>query len=786
MIQKEWKRVFHTRAMLLVILLFLLVQGALLVYTEQKSRPYSAAAYRTMWRETREQISKEGVEAVLASIDHHILELKCLQFFMENNTMELFLQSGMFEGVTEEDIYLMFAGDYPGIDIPALLAQNREKTVLRHTESIQTERQLYASVAEELRSSLEYPEYRQSILTDAEKMLHFSMFAKPGTFGYRNIEATLKRYQHLTEISTAPTSAKGAVTLFQGSVPGVLLLFFVLYLCIPLYLAEKEQGTVLLTRTCVKGRKELAKTKLMVLLGGAFVMQLLVYGVRFFILEFMYGLPELSRSIQSVSGFHSCVFQLTIGQYFLSVFIFRYAVLCFCALCMAVFCVACADTRKAFAGIAVFMSVQVLLYYGISANASYGALHLLNLWGMFRFDAIGNYLNLNLFGRPADCLTTFLVVIGIGFVIVTPTVIGLFGKKTKNGGNKEKKQREWKVDRQTVSVLAHEGRKLFMDQKVLFILLAVLVIQVVRYRNTERALSVEEVYYQYYMEQLTGPLTPEKAAYMEEEAERFRKLHEATALNLLAQKELDAEQGFLKAYSRYQHIKKMGCGEFFYDTGYRYLLAEKNYRTDMMLAIAAVILLTFTGAGLFGMDAEIGMFCLLTTARNRKKGVRAQLFLGSILTVLVWLLVYLPDLVHTIRQYGAEGLTAPACSIELIAKIKRMPLLWYLICIYLSRLLGLLLVSSTLNLVAYYTKSIAATIFGTAAVFTLPAFLLLLSERMVGVLFPYAPLSGNMLRRYPDILSGILIAVYLLAVLAAGWSLINRKDLRRWIKEKKN
>jgi len=777
MIQKEWRRVFGTRTMLFVMLLFLVIDGVLLVYSEQKNRPYSADAYCDAWAEVSALLRTEDAQSVLGRLDRHRKKLDFLEFFVEMGIGEFYEQAELFGEEVKEGIQKMIEEEYPEVDIPVLMAQYRAGNMVRHTARPSEERRLYEDVATELRDSVSYPEFRQNLVADASKMLQFSVFAKPGTFGYRNVEATLERYRNLPEVEVVPTPAKSVATLFQGSVPGVLALFFLLYLCIPLYLSEKEEGTIRLTRTCAKGRKALARTKLTVFLAGAFFMQLLLYGVRFLVLEEMYGFPDLSRSIQSVSGFSGCVLPVTIGEYFLLLFLIRYIVLCLCAISMAFFSTVCSGAKKAYGGIVAFFAVQAVCYYAIPATASYGALHFLNLWGMLRFDPVGNYLNLNLFGKPVSCLEAMTVVFGIGSVLFVPIVIRMFCRKPASGSRREKKKKRRLTVWKSTSVFLHEGRKLFFDQKVLLILFAVLVVQFVRYHDSEPYYSIDETYYEYYMEILAGPLTPEKETYLEQEALRYRALRAADSTDVRVQKALNAERGFQKAYSRYFHIKSMGEGEFFYDTGYRYLLAEQNYRTDMLLMVTAVLLLTVTGLGLFGTDTENGMFSLLTTTRDGREGVKARLILGGILTIMIWLLVYLPDFACTLAQYGAEGLSAPARSIDLLADVEHALLREYLAGIYLSRLLGLFVVSGAMYLFAYFTKSTAVTFFGVTAVFLIPPLLSLLSERMTAVLFLHAPFSGNLLRRYPGIVSALLLLLYAVFVFFSYKFMVNRKKI---------
>lgn len=263
------------------------------------------------------------------------------------------------------------------------------------------------------------------------------------------------------------------------------------------------------------------------------------------------------------------------------------------------------------------------------------------------------------------------------------------------------------------------------------------------------------MYYQYYMEKLTGPVTTEKEAFLSEEQQRFRKLHSANAFDLDAQRQLAAENGFQRAYQRYLYLKDVPEGEFFYDTGYRYLFAEKSYRMDFLLAIAAIALLALVSVGVFGMDAESGML-LVITAKNGRKGMQVRLFWGGIVTLSVWLIVYLPDLLQTFRNYGISGIAAPAGSIPLLGKAETMPVWGCLILLYLIRLLSLFLFTRFIYWISCKTKSTAVTIFVSLAIFAVPAILIVLNERLVGVFFFMAPFSSNLLRNY---LRGIGIAI---------------------------
>ena len=107
--------------------------------------------------------------------------------------------------------------------------------------------------------------------------------------------------------------------------------------------------------------------------------------------------------------------------------------------------------------------------------------------------------------------------------------------------------------------------------------------------------------------------------------------------------------------------------------------------------------------------------------------------------------------------------------------VKSLPLWGCLLLLYVVRLLSLFLLGSIVCLLSCATKSTAVTIFASLAGFGIPALLILLNERLSGVLFWVAPFSGNLLRKYPKAVSLGCIAACLAVTVVLHNLLIRKK-----------
>lgn len=160
-----------------------------------------------------------------------------------------------------------------------------------------------------------YDEYINDMQSRVDNQLSFSIFAKPGTFAYKNIEQTPLDFQKLkgTELKVGNNTFVEQSTQFK--ITDYLLLVVMVVVTIILFCVEKEKGLYPLVRSTKKGRVATIVAKLSVVLVVTLISAILFYLYNVLISGFYFGFGDMSRSIQSISLFINCSLKISIKEY---------------------------------------------------------------------------------------------------------------------------------------------------------------------------------------------------------------------------------------------------------------------------------------------------------------------------------------------------------------------------------------------------------------------------------------------------------------------------------------
>ena len=141
-----------------------------------------------------------------------------------------------------------------------------------------------------------YSDYLASIDSQAKSMIRISIFADPNTFNY---------------LAT------------DNSFTDILCGFIVLFAVLTVMLSDREQGMSGLLFSLKRGRGYLLFSKLTALAVTVFAAVLLIYTENLIIAGNIYGLGDLSRPIQSLSGFIGCNLKINVIQYLILYIFFK-------------------------------------------------------------------------------------------------------------------------------------------------------------------------------------------------------------------------------------------------------------------------------------------------------------------------------------------------------------------------------------------------------------------------------------------------------------------------------
>ena len=154
-----------------------------------------------------------------------------------------------------------------------------------------------------------------------DEMKKASIFNKPGTFSYRNIEKTPEDFKGLENLSLSlgPEDFLMAISTYSGADFCIILLL--LLLCIYLFSQEKEKGLSRLIRTMRQGRCPTTLSKLLILIFWAVALCVLFYGTVLIMAASIYNFGDLSRMIQSHPSFRGASIPMSVAQFLMVIFL---------------------------------------------------------------------------------------------------------------------------------------------------------------------------------------------------------------------------------------------------------------------------------------------------------------------------------------------------------------------------------------------------------------------------------------------------------------------------------
>lgn len=744
----EGKKLF-SRRLIPALILFLFLFNGLMVYRESRTRVgwyYKKTDVGRVYDDLSSMTAPEAEAWLSERLDY----LKAVAVWRE--------WADNAEAWNEEDRAAFkkqnreILSRYPDLDI--------EESSLRYLRSFYNEQHLLAEILEQVSAVAHYEDYLNRIGEEAKIMTSSSLFGKPGTFSYRNIEKTPPVYEHLKGTVLPAEDSEGMLLATGSRITDLLLLCLFVVLGLSMLIGEREDGTLLLIKPMKRGYLDTIAAKLALMLCLAAAGTVLFYGTDFLIAEKTLGLGDLSRPVQSLRGFLTSPYAMTSGQYLAGFLLAKVgAALVYGAL---IFCLGTVFKNALSACLAMggVLALEFLLYLTIGIHSWLSPLKILNLvcladTGWFFAD----YLNMNIAGYPVNivpvCMGTALLVFGLSvffalrrFVTETSALsresrlLALFKRR-----GKKRRRRKLRI---RVGLFGKEGFKIFFMEHAWILLVLFALIQWNSYRDFRIYTDADENFYRYYVTKAEGKTLPETAVLYQEEYDRFEGLakemeqqtkdYAAGKLSYmdyqdaaaLYQAKTRGQIGFERAAGQYEYVLSMtregDRAELFYDSGWDALFNQMGRREDVMNAGKLCFFLVLGLAAVFSVEKSSGMIQLQHAYLRGRSGVCAGKFLsGAIYGTAAYVIAYLPRYLTVFHAYGRSGLTAPLRSFsELSAVPFNVPLWAYLALVGLSRYLGMLAAAGLILWLSARTGNMIHTILISLLILLLPVFLYLM------------------------------------------------------------
>ncbi len=597
------------------------------------------------------------------------------------------------------------------------------------------EMELYALILDEITAMTSYDNYLTGIDEAAAQMQQSSLFGKPDSFSYRNIQKTPSDFAHLKGIELTISPSKGIELATDFPVTDGIAACILLLTVLTLVIREKEQNQLLLYHTTFHGRGRLGLAKLCACFAIGIAAAVLLYGCNLLICGSAYGLGDLGRYIQSVHAMNGSCFRLTVGAYLFLFLLAKAAVYCLLAAVMYLVAVLAKSAPQCFGILTIVGGISAVLWMLIPAESPVCLFKYINLLAFLDTQGLfGVYQNRNIFGFPVGQMTVFAVSVSLLLMGISLLSMRLFARMPVIR-NQTKRWQLRLPKGAHLHLFSHECYKVFIGDKILWIIAVLLLCRVLFYAPLKVSYTPDEIYYRQYMTMLAGEYTAEKEAWLmaekseldAAEAEYLTALQTAgenTLLVITKYQSVLAPKAALEETVRHaQYLKFINNGEFFYDRGYRLLTVGAENKTHILLAMLMSALLLCCVSGMFTREYHTQMHLLLQSSyKGRKPVLICKLCIAFLIVLTAYLAVYVPYFVQVLSAYGTVGSDAPAASMEHLQGWN-CSIGGYLILLSLKRFVGFLLQAVTLWLLSHKLQNTSALIAAAGVLFLLPLLL---------------------------------------------------------------
>lgn len=616
----------------------------------------------------------------------------------------------------------------------------REGSYPTRTGSLTTDYVLLNQLKNEYDTVAGYTDFLDEVQNKAGQLAGISIFQNEKTgYDMKNIQLTAQAYGELGEVEIDYYPQKGLYTALSYPFTDLLLLAGMLLIALLLVRQERDSGLLSVVRSAPAGRLKTALAKLAAFALTLVLVLALLYGVNLIYCAATFGLGPLDRTIQSVPALMRCTMQITVGEYLGRFLLAKWAG----AFVMGLWVMTAAlMARHAVTGWAGALALPLAMYgirAVIPATSWMNVIKYANLVSLLQTnELLGNYRNLYWFSTPVGLplvewtsAAVYAVAFALAFCLVfekaqllpAPAVSWSLGRRHKT---------------RATTILREESRKLLVLNGGALILAAFLGFGIYQGVTTQSYLSAKEIYYAYYMKELSGPLTRDSVQWFLDQGKEFEEMLEVqqqVQSGQVASEALNLYTGLEEKYGVYQTIlnsKIRGSLErdahpwAVYETGWLKLFDLAD-ATDLQDCLYAGLACALCFGGLFAMEQKGGMMEILcATPLGRKKTVRAKLAAASGTAAVIGLGSLLPHLWQVVRDYGLPAVFSPACYVQEFSSLPRMVtlsdlFLYSLVC----RVVGCLWMGAAVLALGHIMKNTFWAIFTGMVVFCLPPLLAL-------------------------------------------------------------
>lgn len=584
------------------------------------------------------------------------------------------------------------------------------------TNDVNSESRFLSEIQKEFEEVNGYGEFLESVLNKADQLSQISIFQSDDdetSYNQKCIDMDKETYSKLTDIETDYEPQKGLMTALSFDFTDKILLIFMMFLSFVLIYDEKNQGLLRLIGVTPGGRVKTGAAKFAAQSLSLAFMVCMLYGVNLGICARLYGLGDLSRSLQSVPDLMHSTWQISVTGYLGLFLLAKCAAAIIIGLLTALMVLWLQHMISGFLAVFAFLAVGELAYHHISAVSSIGAIKYLNLSALADTnDLLGTPQFLNFFDHPFRKAGVEAVLAMILFVLLLTLFMVKFrtcAEHKRNSGKLLRVKWDAYLGRPWTRLFHFEIYKHMALLGGLAVSLVYLGMTAYQTHAASYYVGTQEYYFRQYTQAVEGRFTEEKYETLLKLSEDFDVLYaletaydqgavsadtyasaEAAYGNLALQKKIFEEV----IEDRIGYLETRPDAQIVYESGYR-LLFDLDDLNDLSQMLYLFVFVIVSCCGIFALEKQTGMSSVvLTTPLGRRKTFCKKLGTAAVISILYSGISLIPMIVWAMRDYGIANFNAPLQSIHVYGSVPAWIKIWMLMAfLYLCRCLCVFVVS---------------------------------------------------------------------------------------------
>lgn len=613
------------------------------------------------------------------------------------------------------------------------------------TEKIGLDAGIRSAILNHVQALNGYESYLDSVQETAQRLSASSLYANENSFAHRNLKKTAQVYLPLYDVVLTTGDSSGVKLAFEGHTTTVLLLFAMVMIVLILTRAEREEGLLSLVKPTVHGRLGLIGAKIITLLLVLLVLTILFYSENLLLTGWLFGFENWGRSIQSLDGYLTSPWAITVGEY-VPLFLFaKYLGLITAALVFFIACVVMPGRVAACITGAGILLIELGLYVGIPYHSYLSPLRQMNLAaGLDTVTFFCDYLNVNCFGFPVSISAASLAA---SAVIMSGSIwysCRCWCREETIMAASRKKRKTRKV-RISTSLLGHEAYKLLITCRGGLLLAVLILVQMFCYSGMNAYELESEIWYQQYVTQFRGAYSEVYLQAIQDALDWMESVYEQQAeyyamadrgeisreyASYLAGKiepSNSQEEALHRSKAQYDYLtaqREQGKQvSFLSTTEYNYLLDDEA--SDVFDSAKLSFVLAVCFSIYFTMEDTSGMMLLIRPSpMGKRKVLGRKLIVCCGYLIAVWAVSFLPRIFGSAAIYPLNDLDFPAASLPQFASMPDgISIGEALVLMNVSRLLGAVIVTIGIALLAVKIKNPTSVLIVSLLIQELPVFL---------------------------------------------------------------